>query len=181
MLSLSEIGRPPHFSHQTFTTAVGSPLFTGHTRAGATTAAESPASALAHWPCCHTPGKSQMRWPQRQVGDRAPAPGQRCSIASATQAQVPHRHMCATQAHNTMAGGRKSTYPLVETNLPNVTSFKSQSMMVELQPFNFFNLLSSNWSHICRVKKQMPKRNKEWNGITLPPIIKEVENESLQY
>ena len=110
MLSLSEIRRPPRFSHQTFTTAVGSPLFTGHTRAGATAAAESPASALAHWPCCHTPGKSQMRWPQRQVGDRAPAPGQRCSIASATQAQVPHRHMCATQAHNTMVGGRQSTY-----------------------------------------------------------------------
>ena len=99
MLILSEIRRPPHFSHQTFTTAVGSPLFTGHTRAGATAAAESPASALAHWPCCHTPGKSQMRWPQRQVGDRAPAPGQRCSIASATQAHVRHTGTCAPHRH----------------------------------------------------------------------------------
>ena len=95
----SDIRRPPHISHQTFTTAVGSPLFTGHTRAGATAAAESPASALAHWPCCHTPGKSRMRWPQRQVGDRAPAPGQRCSIASATQAHVRHTGTCAPHRH----------------------------------------------------------------------------------
>jgi len=53
--------------------------------------------------------------------------------------------MCATQAHvrhtGTQNGGwtqKHLLYPLVETNLPNVTSFKSQSMMVELQWFNFF-------------------------------------------
>ena len=49
-----------------------------HRGVAAVKTAASPASALAHVPCCHTPTNWPMRWPQGRP-DCAFAPGQRCS------------------------------------------------------------------------------------------------------